>query len=258
MRLPALVLACVLGFVGLAPEAYAPARYRAGTVPGLPAMVVGGGQVILELAIDRGGRVTAVTTLRTTLPFTDLVAGAVRDWQFVPAEGPRRPARAGERPSQAAVPSKVLVAAVFRPPAMNAPTLGEPRRDVAPASDESAFPLNIALPPFPPSAAAGGVVLLEARVGRSGDVDETTVIQSAPPFDDVALATLKKWSFRPARVRGRPVSTFAYVLFGFPAPVGLAGRTSCAASSGLSNLSPHFPLLPTSSRSTPRAWRGQR
>jgi len=222
MRLTALALACVLGFVVVAPETYAPARYRAGTVPGLPAMVVGGGQVILELAIDRGGRVTAVTTLRTTPPFTDLVAGAVRDWQFVPAAGPAGAARGGERQPQTAVPSKVLVAAVFRPPAMNAPTLGEPGRDVAPASAESAFPLTTVMPPFPPSAAAGGVVLLEARVDRSGQVGETRVIQSAPPFDDAALATLKQWSFRPARVRGRPVSTVAYVLFGFPVPVGSA------------------------------------
>ena len=225
MRLPALVLACALGFGVLAQEAYAPARYRTGTVPGLPAMVVGGGQVILELAVDRDGRVTAITPLRTTPPFTDLVAGAVRDWQFVPAEEPAGPARAGERESQTAVASKVLVAAAFRPPAMNGPTLGEPPRDVALASEESAVPLNMALPPFPPSAAASGVVLLEARVDRSGKVAETMVIRSAPPFDDAARATLKKWSFRPARVRGTPVSTFVYVLFGFPVPVAVASNT---------------------------------
>ena len=31
-----------------------------------------------------------------------------------------------------------------------------------------------------------------------------------------------QWSFRPARVRGIPVSTLAYILLGFPVPVGSA------------------------------------
>jgi hypothetical protein len=46
VRLPALVLACALGSVASEQEAYSPARYRAGAVPDLPAMVVGGGQVM--------------------------------------------------------------------------------------------------------------------------------------------------------------------------------------------------------------------
>ena len=119
-----------------------------------------------------------------------------------------------------AVETKVLVAAVFRPPTLNAPTLGETPRDAAAASEESAFPLKMAVPPFPPSAAGSGVVLLEARVDRDGGVAEARVIRSAPPFDDAARAALKEWRFRPARVRGMPASTFVYVLFGFPVPVG--------------------------------------
>ena len=68
MRQPALMLACALGIVVSTQEVFSPARYRAGAAPGLPTMVVGGGQVILELAVNRDGRVTAVTPLRTTPP----------------------------------------------------------------------------------------------------------------------------------------------------------------------------------------------
>ena len=216
----ALIVAC-LGVVLSAQEASSPARYRAGTVPALPVMAVSGGQVLVELAVSREGRVTAVTALQTTPPFTDVVVSAVRDWQFRPAEGPvaPEPGRADEPPSRLPVASKVLVAAIYRPPALNAPTLGDAPKHIASASDETAFPLTTTMPPFPPSALSSGVVLVEARIDPNGAVADVTVIRSAPPFDDVARRAARQWSFRPARVRGTPVSTLVYLVFGFPVPI---------------------------------------
>jgi TonB family protein len=182
-------------------------------------MVVGGGQVILEITVDPTGLVTAVAPLRITPPFADLIADAVRGWRFVPAEESAAPARPGELPSPNAVEAKVLVVAVFRPPALTAPTRGELPRDVAAASDEIPFPFTISMPPFPPAAAGSGVVLLEARVNGSGAVTEANVIRSAPPFDTTAQIAVRQWRFRPARVRGTPVSTLVYVIVGFPVPV---------------------------------------
>ena len=80
--------------------------------------------------------------------------------------------------------------AMFRPPALNGPTLGGPPRDTAAASDEIAFPLTVSMPPFPRSAAGSGVVLLEAQVDRDGHVSDPAVIHSAPPFDAAARAVL--------------------------------------------------------------------
>jgi TonB family protein len=220
-RKSALILACLLG-VGLsAQEAFSPARYQAGTVPALPVMAVGGGQVLLELAVSREGRVTTVSPLRTTPPFTDLVVGAVRDWRFAPAEDDvqTEPSRSDKPAPRKPVPSTILVAAVFRQPALYGPTLGETPRDVASASAETAFPLMTTVPPFPPSALNSGVVLVEAQVDRNGAVTAGTVIHSAPPFDDAALTAARQWSFRPARVRGTAVTTRVYILFGFPIPV---------------------------------------
>lgn len=219
MRAATVLFACALGVTTSPPPPLSPARFHAGTVPALLAMVVGGGQVILEMTVSPAGRVTAVAPLRITPPFTDLVEDAVRGWRFVPAEQIAAPARPGEPPSRSAVEAKVLVVAVFRSPALNAPTLGEPPRDVAAASDDVALPLTISAPPFPPSAAGSGVVLLEARVDSSGSVSETRVVHSAPPFEAAAQAALSQWRFRPARVHDVLVPTFVYVLFGFPLPV---------------------------------------
>jgi TonB family protein len=210
VRRSAFIVACTIGVVLSAQEAYSPARYQAGTLPGLSVVALGGGQVFLELAVGREGRVTAVTPLRTTPLFTDLVVDAVRDWQFLPADQELR---------------KVLVAAVFRPPALTGATLGEAPSDVASASEETAFPLTTSVPPFPLLAYRSGVVLLEVHVDRDGAAADATVIHSAPPFDDAARTAARQWSFRPARVQGTPVSTLVYILFGFPIPVG-GGPTS--------------------------------
>jgi TonB family protein len=113
----------------------------------------------------------------------------------------------------------VLVAAVFRAPTIKVPTVGEIPRDVAVASGETALPFIVSVPEHPPQAINQGVVLLEARVDRAGNLAEVAVVRSAPPYDDVALDVVKTWKFRPARVRGAAVSSFVYILFGFPVPV---------------------------------------
>jgi len=198
---------------------YSPARYQSGGLPPLPQMAVGGGEVLLAITVDRAGLVAALRPLRATPPFTDLVIDAVRGWRFAPAtEVTGDPGRSGE-PRRTPVASTVLVAAVFRPPALRGPTLGELPEDVAAASPETAFPLSTTMPPYPPTARSGGVVLLEALIGADGAMADATIIRPAPPFDDAARSALLRWTFRPARRAGAPVPTFVYVLFGFRVPV---------------------------------------
>ena len=187
-------------------------------MPTLPSTTVGGGQVILEVTVNAAGRVAEIVPLRTTPPFTELTVAAVRQWQFAPATI-ARPQGTGEPAAPVEVPSEVLVAAEYHAPALTGPTLGEPPRDIAAASNEVAFPLTISAPPFPPSAAGSGVVLLEARLNRSGRVVETVVKHSAPPFDDAAQTALRAWTFRPAPTAGAAGPTFVYVMFGFPVPL---------------------------------------
>jgi TonB family protein len=204
-----------------AQQLFWPAQYRGGPIPQLPKTAVGGGEVILELTVDAAGRVTAVAPLRTTPPFADSLAEAARAWQFTPAEelAASDTGRAESTPLRAAVASKVLVAGVYRPPALNTPTLGEAPRDVAPASDDVPLPVSIVAPPYPPTALNGGVVLLEAQIGADGAVTSATVVRSAPPFDAAAHAALLQWRFRPARWRGRAVASIAYAIFGFAVPI---------------------------------------
>ncbi|MGH9408981.1 MAG: energy transducer TonB [Vicinamibacterales bacterium] len=217
----AVVVACAAS-VGLsAPEGFVPARYRAGAAPDLPVRAVGGGEAFLELSVDEGGSVTDVSPLRTTPPFTDFAISVARDWVFRPAEDDvlQRLPGGRERSVHITSASKVLFAAMYRPPVLNGFTLGEQPHDVAAPTPDVPYPIGTPQPPFPPRAREGGVVLLEARVGPDGSVSGIRVIRSAPPFDDPARAALARWLFRPARRNDVNVAAYVYVAFGFPIPV---------------------------------------
>ena len=185
---------------------FQPATYRIGGVPVLPTITVGGGEVLLDTAVDARGEVTSVTPLRVTPPFADLFAEAVRGWNFHPARDLDLPA-----------PSHVMVAVLVRPPALNAAsTLGEPARDVAMPRPDLPVPITLVPPLHPPNALRSGVVLIEARIDTAGRVTRVRVMQSAPPFDNAAQDAAWKWTFRAARLRGTPIESVAYLAFGFP------------------------------------------
>jgi TonB family protein len=216
------VTVCVvaLAVFGQSPsDSFAPARVLSGTVPALPALAVGGGQVFLELDVASDGRVGRVSPLRITPAFTDLVVNAARQWRFEPATKLQPDSDPKKKPLRVPVASKVLVAGVFRPPSIYAMPLGEPPRDVAGASPDGAAVVSVVEPPHAITAHSAGVVLLEASIDARGAITEVAVLQSAPPYDDVAVGTVKKWAFRPARDRDGPVPTKVYVILGFPLPV---------------------------------------
>ncbi len=203
------------GFAGLAVTAsliaasatFTPARLRTARTAEIPIDAVGGGEVFVELDVSEQGAVTGTTPLRTTPPFTEYVIEAVQDWRFTPAK------------DGAPVASSVMVAAVFRPPALTGPTLGTRPVDVGRASSSLPVPRDTPMPPFPANAHSSGVVLLEVLVASTGAVENARVVRSAPPFDDAAMKTVRMWHFNAAQRGGVTVSSVAYVMFAFRPPV---------------------------------------
>ncbi|MGB7219397.1 MAG: TonB family protein [Vicinamibacterales bacterium] len=203
------------------PGAFFPAQYRSGALPAIQIQALGGGEVLLEATVDEAGSVTGVRVLRTTEPFTEPTAKTVGGWRFSPAQKevePVPPVPAGPKPRKP-VASKVLVAAVFRPPTLNTPTYGDAVKNVAAASVETPFPTVTVQPQYPLAALYDGLVLVEVRVGVDGRVVGARVIQSAPPFDPLALEAARAWKFSPARVDDVFTETLAYITFGFRQPI---------------------------------------
>jgi len=203
-----IVIALALASLQVIQPTYLPASYRSGDLPVQPPQVPGGGQVLLELTVGNDGKVIKGHTLRSTPPFTELLVDAVRLWKFQPAED-----RGHE------VESAVLVAGLFRPPTLMSPAAGEPPKDVTPPSNLIPMPYTMVTPDYPPGALADGVVLVEVIVERDGTVDAARVLRSSAAFDRAATDAVLQWKFRPARRDGKPVPSFAYVVFGFRQPV---------------------------------------
>lgn len=199
-----------------------PASYQGGTVPTFPVLAVSAGEVMLELSVDQTGRVTDVTTLRDTPGFSQLVQAAVRGWRFQPAEDAAAPAPGVpiDTRTRRAVDSKVLVIALFRPPALFQGTLGEPPVDTAAPS--AAVPAPTPFPPmpeFPPQMLFDGVVFTEARVGATGGVAAARILQSSPGLDAPTLDVVRGLRFRPARVHDTPTDALVYVITAFRQPI---------------------------------------
>ena len=158
------LVACAAAIVVAAPEGRVPARYRSGPLPQIPLHAVGGGEVILEVSVTRGGVVSEITAARSSPPFTDVMTAAVRGWRFQPAE------------DTVPVDSRVLVAAVFRPPTINTPTLGSGANDVISLSRDVPSPTRIVTPSYPPQSLDNRAVLVEVRVAAAGAVTSAEVI----------------------------------------------------------------------------------
>jgi protein TonB len=203
-----LMALCVLAGA-VAGQGFEPARLASGSVPDRPPVeAVGGGEVLLELAVGDDGAVTRVVTLRDTPPFTDLLRAVVASWHFAPATDDGRP-----------LDASVLVAAVFRPPVLLGPAPGTPPRAVAEPCAAIPFPAESVVPPFPPTALGDGIVLVEVTVGTDGKVVDSRGVQAPAPFARAALDAARQWRFRPACRNDRPVPAAAYLVFGFRSPV---------------------------------------
>ena len=227
----ALVLLFALIAVGarltlFAAPAYHPAKYQGGAVPPLPPpMIVGGGEVMLELDVTSTGVVRGAKALRTTPPYGDALVAAAKTWRFTPAEMEKDPPPASATESKwKPVDSTVLLVSIIRGPTYySGATLGDSPRNVGTAGDGTPFPTTTAPANYPPLARQAGLVLIETTINVEGRPTGSRVLQSGPPFDQPALDALGGWRFRAARVAGSTTPVFAYVAFGFREPVSAQG-----------------------------------
>lgn len=186
-----------------------PAKLLHADMPPTPPLAAGGGAVLLELEVDDAGRVSNISVLTDTPPFTDQIESTVRSWRF-------RPAQSEEGP----VPGRVLVAAYYREPAFYTSTsAGEPPRVISRGSPEIPYPERVIMPPFPPMAYDEGISLVSAHVGPMGNVEKAEIVGSTGGFGDATLDAVRQWQFEPAEENGSAVPAFAYVLVAFRQPI---------------------------------------
>jgi TonB family protein len=183
------------------------ARFANGQAPALPPLAQNGGVAGLELVVARSGIVQDAVVIDDSPPFTEEMRRVVRLWQFetTSAEGATEPAR-------------VAVVGLFRAPTLLGGAPPPPKR-VSTPSPEIPYPVSTATPAYPPKALSSGVVMLEVEVDEKGAVSAVEMLNLTEGFDAVAVEAARKFRFQPAKLDGRPVRSFAVVVFGFPQPV---------------------------------------
>jgi TonB family protein len=68
---------------------------------------------------------------------------------------------------------------------------------------------KFAMPEFPAEAQAKGlrgIVILDVIIDAQGHVSGAEVIRSVPPFDEAAVAAVRKWEYEVTKLDGKPVS----------------------------------------------------
>ncbi len=92
----------------------------------------------------------------------------------------------------------------------------ENRFHLAPVQVLSAVEAN-----YPITSVTWGTVVLQATIGKRGEIENIKVVRDIPPFTQEAERTLRLWKFKPATLDGIPVSTTMAVAFSFnPRPGG--------------------------------------
>jgi hypothetical protein len=213
----ALLLSAGIG-AGPDPRAKAP-RLLQGDLPvQVPETTFGGGEVVLELAVDARGEVTRIAVLRATPPYADLLADAAADWRFEPAvaviEGvPTR------------VASAVLLAAVVRPPTLYAgPAAGVLPQALGTPSPSLPQPASLVMPAYPPRAKGNAYVLIEIEMSAGAAPLQHRIFGPPSGFDGAALDAVRAWRFAPPRAAADSDRLYVYAIVGFRTPLRVGHR----------------------------------
>jgi TonB family protein len=82
-------------------------------------------------------------------------------------------------------------------------------------------------PEYPADAQARGlrgIVILELIIDKEGKVASAMVTRSVPPFDEAALAAVRRWEYEVTRVAGKPVPVRLSVPITFTMPIPRVSR----------------------------------
>lgn len=140
------------------------------------------GIVILDLTIDKNGKVAAVDVVRSIPGLDDAAIEAVKQWEY-------EPAKVGGKPTAV----KLTVPITFLMPV---PEIT--RQEGIPEFRQGAVPT------FPKNVDARGTVsaVAEVTLDAEGRVVEAEIRGGAPPYTDALLQAVRTWVFAPDPRRG--------------------------------------------------------
>jgi TonB family protein len=131
------------------------------------------GIVILEIVVDKQGKVESTTVVRSVPGLDGAAVAAARQWEYTPTKVDGKPVRV-----RITVPVVFSLALPALERQMGIPEL---RQGVAPA--------------WPTGASGGGLARAELTLEADGRVGSARILEGNPPWSDALLAALKTWRF---------------------------------------------------------------
>lgn len=175
---------------------------------------VASGVVVVAVHLDSAGMIKGTEVLRDIPSLTAPVLLAVNGWTFKPA-----------MLSGNGVDSTIFVSIVFNPfyyqlGSADPPDLGQALEQVQP--DANGFlPAKIATASwaqYPANSVAQGAVILDVRVGPTGRVTHTVLVNRIPSLTTTSMNAAKKWTFNPAMLHGAHIAANTVVGYVFRLP----------------------------------------
>jgi TonB family protein len=118
-----------------------------------------------------------------------------------------------------------LAQAVAQTPGQSAPPTAATANAAQPASGTdipAAHPISTVDPKYPKEARKQkrqGAVVLHVKIGEDGKVQDLSVVSGDPDFAAAATQAVKKWSFQPYLVDGKPTEAEQRVTVNFTLPI---------------------------------------
>jgi Gram-negative bacterial TonB protein C-terminal len=184
---------------------FVPARIAQTAESGHPPNIIQSSWALLDVEVDREGKVRSIQRLGGLDPFVEIATSSVRQWVFSPARSlaitPQNPSPAGQSPTP--TDSHVTVVFLFRARELfpGQPLVLPPVRS---NGDTPALPLQLSDPGYPVASLGEGQTIIELLVNDRGDIERSRVVSDVPSLGSFTEQALRSWKFQPAVREGKP------------------------------------------------------
>lgn len=190
---------------------FEPIKMVSPTEAAYPISSVGNGTLVLRVTIGASGKLENIKVIYGIPSLTQGAERAVREWKYEPAMLAGKP-----------VTSSVIAAFTFGTwPFANAFGTVRPQEKTEGKSAGFFTPINVLAqraPVYPFFSHGAGMVVLQVTVDEKGTITSIKPLHEIPSLTGPAEAAVRKWTFKPATLDGKPVATSMVASFAFRVP----------------------------------------
>ncbi|MGH9450227.1 MAG: TonB family protein [Terriglobia bacterium] len=190
---------------------FEPIKVVSATEAAYPISSVGNGTLVLRVTIGASGKLENVKVIYGIPSLTQGAEKAVREWKYEPAMLDGKP-----------VTTSITAPFTYNTwPLANVFGTVRPQEKTEGQSAGFFTPIKVltqAAPVYPLFSHGAGTVVLQVMVDETGAITSVKPLHDIPSLTGPAEAAVRKWTFKPATLGGKPVATSMVASFAFRVP----------------------------------------